>query len=86
MITLLVNAFDIFSELMFVLIFIKVIFSWLNVKNWFGNLISELTEPILLPIRKVLPSKTMLDFSPIVAILLLQGLQYLVHYLAKIPY
>jgi len=86
MITLLVNAFDIFSELMFVLIFIKVIFSWLNVKNWLGNLVSELTEPILFPIRKVLPSKTMLDFSPIVAILLLQGLQYLIHYLAKIPY
>lgn len=86
MISFLVNASDIFIELTFILIFIRVLMSWFNARNRFKDLVSDLTEPILFPIRKVLPKKTLLDFSPIVAILLLQALQYLIHYLVKIPY
>ncbi len=37
----------------------------------------QVTEPILAPIRRVLPSFGMLDFSPIVAILLLSFIQML---------
>lgn len=86
MVIFLVNAFDIFSETMFILIFIRVILSWFLVKNRFSILIFELTEPVLYPIRKILLKMTFLDLSPIVAVLLLNGLQYLIHYLAKIPY
>ena len=35
----------------------------------------QVTEPILAPIRKVLPSFGMIDFSPLVAILLLSVAQ-----------
>lgn len=37
----------------------------------------QLTEPILAPIRRVLPTFGMLDFSPMVAILLLAFIQSL---------
>ncbi len=36
-----------------------------------GRFLYETTEPILAPIRKVLPQTGMLDFSPMVAMLLL---------------
>lgn len=82
----LVNTFDIFVEITVILIFIRVILSWFGAKSRFFELLTELTEPVLAPIRKILPKTSFIDFSPIVAIILLQGLQYLIHYLAKIPY
>lgn len=82
----LVNAFDIFCEIMVILIFIRVIMSWFNAHNRLTELVLELTEPVLFPIKKILPKTAFLDFSPIVAILLLNGIQYLIHYLAKISY
>ncbi len=39
----------------------------------------QVTEPILAPIRRVLPTFGMLDFSPLVAILLLTLIQALVN-------
>ncbi len=86
MLNLLVTAIDIFTELMVIFIFVRVILSWFTVKNRFAELIFELTDPILSPIRKILPKASFLDFSPLVAILLLQGFQYLIHVLTKIPY
>lgn len=85
MINFLVNAFDMFANLMVILIFIRVIMSWFQVKNRFAEVIFELTEPVLVPVRKVLPKTVLLDFSPIVTFLLLQVLQYLIHFLTKIP-
>jgi len=86
MTTFLVNASDIFIELTVILIFIRVLLSWFNTKNRLSDFILDLTEPVLWPIKKILPKGGMLDFSPIVAILLLQGLQYLIHYLAGASY
>ena len=39
----------------------------------------QVTEPILAPIRRVLPTFGMLDFSPLVAILLLSVIQALIN-------
>lgn len=41
----------------------------------------QVTEPILAPIRRVLPNFGMIDFSPLVAILLLNVLQLFIDYL-----
>jgi YggT family protein len=38
----------------------------------------DLTEPILAPIRNLLPNMAMFDFSPIIAMLLLQALGRLI--------
>lgn len=86
MVNFLVNAFDIFVQFVIILVVIRVLLSWFNIENGFKNLLFELTEPVIFPVRKILPQGSMLDFSPIVTILLLEGLQYLIHYLANIPY
>jgi len=79
--TFIINTFDIFAELMVLLIFIRVILSWFSINNGFTQLITDLTDTILGPIREILPKKTMLDFSPLVAIIVIQLLQSLIHYL-----
>ena len=40
----------------------------------------QVTEPILAPIRRVLPNFGMIDFSPLVAILLLTVIQRIIDY------
>ncbi|NJK79420.1 MAG: YggT family protein [Chloroflexaceae bacterium] len=52
----------------------RVLLSWVDPQ---GNMritqiLHEMTEPVIGPIRSVLPSIGMFDFSPIVAMLLLQ--------------
>jgi YggT family protein len=58
----------------------RVLLSWVDPT---GNMritqiLRELTEPILAPIRNLMPSMGMFDFSPIIAMLLLQALQRLI--------
>ena len=58
----------------------RVLISWIDPQ---GNMritqiLGEITEPILAPIRKVLPTMGMLDLSPLVAMLLIQLLHSLV--------
>jgi YggT family protein len=52
----------------------RVLLSWIDPR---GNMrvtqiLHEMTEPILAPIRSVMPTVGMFDFSPIIAMLLLQ--------------
>ena len=68
-----------FQVLLFA-IFGRVIMSWIDPQ---GNMrvtqiLNEITEPILGPLRRIIPSVGMFDFSPMVALLLLQALQSLV--------
>ena len=54
----------------------RVLVSWFNVSPgspFFPviRLINAITEPIMGPIRKVLPKTGMFDFSPVVALILL---------------
>jgi YggT family protein len=54
----------------------RVLLTWVDPT---GNMritqiLREITEPILAPIRSLLPSMPMFDFSPIIAMLLLQAL------------
>ncbi len=69
---------------LFVLVFnflllARVLMSWImpGSTNWFSRLIFELTEPVLAPVRKLLPSSSGIDFSPLVTFFLLQALQIL---------
>ncbi len=61
---------------LYVLILGRVLMSWVNPRfdSALGRFLYETTEPILQPIRRVLPSTGMIDFSPIVAFLLLSVL------------
>jgi len=67
------------------MIIVQIIMSWLiqfnviNIRNQLVStiyyMLSRLVEPILAPIKRVMPSLGGLDLSPIVAILALQWIQ-----------
>ncbi len=61
----------------------RVLSSWLNIgpsSPFFPiiRLLYQITEPILAPIRRVLPSFGMMDLSPMVALLLITLVQQLI--------
>ena len=65
---LLRTALDVF----FYAILLQVILSWVNPHSPFSGVLDTLTRPILSPIRRIIPSTNGLDFSPLVALILLQ--------------
>jgi YggT family protein len=54
-------------------IIIRALLSWFSIGGAqpVFRLLVEITEPVLAPIRRVLPTAGMLDFSPLVALLLI---------------
>jgi len=66
-------------DLYSLVLFAAVILSWVNLSpdNPFLRLVQRLTEPVLAPLRRVLPSAGGFDFSPLVALLLIRLLQRL---------
>lgn len=62
--------FDIF----FYAIFLQVILSWVNPHTPIAPVLHSLTRPILNPIQRIIPPISGIDFSPFVAIILLQML------------
>ena len=55
----------------------RVIISWINLSpdNPIVIVLYGITEPILAPIRRVLPSMGMLDLSPMVALIVMMIIQ-----------
>lgn len=81
--TFLSNFFSIFVEILYLAILARVILSWIpvgsnKVLNSILRVVYAITEPILIPIKKVLPRTGMFDFSPMVALVLLIILQNIV--------
>ena len=64
------------SQLFSLLILARILMSWVQVDRYnpVVKFVFDLTEPILAPIRRVLPPSGMFDFSPMVAILLMEFL------------
>lgn len=71
---LLANFIQIFATVLTVAIIIRVLLSWFSVggSQPAFRLLIEITEPVLSPIRRLLPSAGMIDFSPLIALLLIQ--------------
>jgi YggT family protein len=70
---------DILFNVLLFAILGRVLISWIDPQ---GNMratqiLNEITEPILAPLRSILPQLGMLDLSPLVAMLLLQLLHSL---------
>jgi YggT family protein len=81
---LILKILDIYSAI----IIASAIMSWLvafsvvNVRNQFIRVVVDLlyriTEPVLRPIRRVLPNLGGIDISPVVALLLIIVIQYVI--------
>ncbi len=58
----------------------RVILSWFRFDPYhpLSLFLHQVTEPILAPIRRLLPPTGMIDFSPLVALLLLQVVQIVI--------
>ena len=59
-------------------VFIRVLLSWIpniDPRNPAIEFIYGITEPILAPIRSIMPRTMMFDFSPMIAIFVLQAIR-----------
>ncbi|MCG0238982.1 MAG: YggT family protein [Firmicutes bacterium] len=78
----LIQALLLFGRIMDMLILVRVLMSWFRPQVWSREtqwffraeeFVVRLTEPVLAPIRRILPTGGLgLDFSPIVAAILLE--------------
>ena len=61
-------------------IFIRVILSWIitNPNNQLFAVMREITDPILAPLRRIIPPAGGFDFTPLIAIILLQLIDRLI--------
>ena len=73
----LVYVVDVFFTLLSLAILARVLLSWVRVSPYHPavDFVYRITEPILAPLRGVLPSVGMVDISPVIAIILLQIIQ-----------
>ena len=77
---LLISFISLLSTVLYIALLARVLLSWFQVgpNSPFYPVIAilyQVTEPILAPIRRLLPRFGMMDFSPIVAFFLLQLVQ-----------
>lgn len=67
-------TFDVF----FYTLILQAILSWVNPHTPIASTLDSLTRPILAPIRRIIPMTNGIDFSPLVALILLQMLNVVV--------
>jgi YggT family protein len=67
------NFLELFFMALWVLIFGRVLVSWIDPtgRNQLSAFLIQTTEPILAPVRKALPQSGMIDFSPLIVLLIL---------------
>ncbi len=61
-------------DVFFYAILLQVILSWVNPQSPISSVLNNLTKPILAPIQRFLPAAGGVDFSPVVALILIQML------------
>ncbi len=78
------NFFLVFLRFLFLALYLlilgRVLMSWIDPRyeKPVGRFLFEMTEPILGPIRRVLPQTGMLDLAPFIAIMVLSVLSSVV--------
>jgi YggT family protein len=67
------NFFELLFMALWLLIFARVLVSWVDPmgRNQVSAFLIQTTEPILAPVRRVMPQTGMIDFSPLIVLLIL---------------
>jgi len=75
--SLLIYFIDLVFTLLSLAILARVLLSWVRVNPYHPavEFLYRITEPILAPLRRIIPPVGMMDISPIIAMLLLQIIQ-----------
>jgi len=78
--TFLSEFIQLLTQVLTIAIFVRAILSWfaLGPTNPLVAILHQITEPILAPLRRVVPRLGLIDITPIVAILLLQAISWTV--------
>ncbi len=69
------NSISLLIEVLVFAIFVQVLMSWFIPRGGAGKLsilLAEITDPILMPLRRLIPPFGGLDLSPLIAILVLE--------------
>ena len=77
----LITFVKLLSTLLWVLLLARVVISWTNPTGGGGvvAIIYQLTEPILAPIRRMIPPTSGIDWSPMIAMLILAAVSRVVY-------
>ena len=72
----LANFIELLVNILVIAIFLRAIISWFRLApdNPINVILVQVTEPILAPLRRVVPSLGMFDITPWIAMILLQVL------------
>lgn len=74
------QTLNILMDLLTILIVLRIVCSWmLKREDGMMEFLHRTTEPILAPLRRILPRIGMFDFSPLVALVLLDALRELIN-------
>ena len=70
-------------DVLTIAILLRVIVSWISPgsTNVLVVILHRVTQPLLAPLRRIIPRVGMFDFTPLVAIILIQAIPYLFYYL-----
>jgi YggT family protein len=79
-VTIFVNFVRVFTDIMIAAIFVRAILSWVitDPQNPLITVLDQITEPILGPLRRVVPRLGMFDITPMVAMIILIAIQQMV--------
>ena len=74
-----------FLWVLIILIIARSLMSWFPqaANNQFGRLIYQATEPLLEPVRKIMPRTGMIDLTPMIVIVVLYVMIYVVQQAAE---
>ncbi|RMG89601.1 MAG: YggT family protein [Chloroflexi bacterium] len=78
---LVIQIIDLVFRIFYILVIARVILSWIRISPYhptWGPLVRityDLTEPIMAPIRRILPPMGGLDFTPFIVLILLSVVQ-----------
>ena len=88
MVQVIVQFFDYLFVALSIAILGRVILSWVSVEPYHPIVVilNQITEPFLAPLRRYIPPVGMMDITPIVAIILIQVLQRIVHIFFRVNF
>ena len=77
---LLIYFIALLCRVLSIIIFVRAILSWLDLppNNRLITILDQITEPILAPLRRIIPRIDTFDITPLVAILLLELISRLI--------
>ena len=78
-----VQAITILCQILMGVIIIRTILSWFNIRrdNPIFVILNFITDPILDPLRRIIPTRDGLDLTPMIAILILWLIYWLLSFL-----